>query len=50
MEVEQAKKRVVVARAALQTRKVNLAQYTICHNSMKMQSETLGELGLSMSC
>ena len=37
--MEQAKERVVVARAALQTGKVDLAQYTICHDSMKMQSE-----------
>ena len=37
MEVE----RVVVARAALQSRKVDLAQYTICHDSMKQQSEAL---------
>ena len=43
MEVEQAKERVVVARAALQSRKVDLAQYTICHDSMKQQSEALSD-------
>ena len=41
MEVEKAKDRVVVARAALQSRKVDLAQYSICHDSMEHQSEVL---------
>eukprot|EP00092_Neocalanus_flemingeri_P028104 GFUD01030519.1.p1 GENE.GFUD01030519.1~~GFUD01030519.1.p1 ORF type:complete len:199 (+),score=49.74 GFUD01030519.1:630-1226(+) len=42
-DMEQIKERVVVARAALalQSRKVDLSQYTICHDSMKKQSEAL---------
>ena len=43
MEVVQAKERVLIARAALQSRKVDLAQYTICHDSMKQQSEALSD-------
>ena len=43
MEVKQAKEKVVVARAALQSRKIDLAQYTICHDSMKLQSEVLND-------
>ena len=41
--VEQVKERVVLAKSALQSRKVDLAQYNICHDSMKQQADALSE-------
>ena len=42
-DVEQLQEKVVMARSALESRKVDLAQYNICHDSMRQQSDALSD-------